>query len=89
MLHEMCWRPTPPAWEEAGRELAAHFATDVLIIEDEALIALDPEVLVEILGHRVGIARTRGKAVAIARTKSSGLLLFLQSSISSGAGGQR
>jgi hypothetical protein len=36
MPHEICWRPTPPAREEAGRKLAAHFATDVLIIEDEA-----------------------------------------------------
>jgi hypothetical protein len=67
----MTWMsPAYPVGEEAGRELAAHFA--------------------EILGHRVlGIARTRGEAVAIARTKSSGLVLYLQSSISSGAGGQR
>jgi DNA-directed RNA polymerase specialized sigma24 family protein len=62
--------------EESGRELAAQLATDVLIIEDEALIALDLEALVENLGHRViGIARTRGEAVAIARTKSPGLIL--------------
>jgi hypothetical protein len=33
--------------EESGRELAAQVATDVLIIEDEALIALDLEPLVE------------------------------------------
>jgi DNA-directed RNA polymerase specialized sigma24 family protein len=39
--------------EEAGRELAGQIATDVLIIEDEALIALDLETLVENLGHRV------------------------------------
>jgi DNA-directed RNA polymerase specialized sigma24 family protein len=62
--------------EESGRELAAELATDVLIIEDEALIALELEALLENLGHRViGIARTRGEAVAIARTKSPGLIL--------------
>ena len=32
--------------DEAGRELAAEIATDVLIIEDEALIAIDLETLV-------------------------------------------
>src|SRR6202162_2472096 len=52
--------------EEAGRELAAQLATDVLIIEDEALIALDLEALVENLGHQViGVARTRTEAVTI------------------------
>ena len=62
--------------EESGRELAAQITTDVLIIEDEALIALDLEALVENLGHRViGIARTRTEAVTIARTKSPGLIL--------------
>ena len=62
--------------EEFGRELAAELATDVLIIEDEPLIALDLEALLENLGHRViGIARTRGEAVTIARTKSPGLIL--------------
>jgi DNA-directed RNA polymerase specialized sigma24 family protein len=43
--------------EESGRELAAQIATDVLIIEDEALVALDLEALVQRLGHNVvGIA---------------------------------
>jgi CheY-like chemotaxis protein len=62
--------------EEAGRELAAQLATDVLIIEDEALIALDLEALVENLGHKViGVARTRTEAVTIVRTKPPGLIL--------------
>ena len=44
--------------EEAGRELAADMATDILIIEDEPLIAMDLEALVEGLGHNVsGVAR--------------------------------
>ena len=62
--------------EEAGRELAAEIATDVLIIEDEALIALDLEQLVKSLGHRViGVARTHSKAVALAKANPPGMVL--------------
>jgi DNA-directed RNA polymerase specialized sigma24 family protein len=62
--------------KEAGRELAAEIATDVLIIEDEALIAMDLEHLVEDLGHRViGVARTHSKAVSIAKAHAPGLIL--------------
>jgi CheY-like chemotaxis protein len=62
--------------EESGRELAAQIATDILIIEDEVLIALDLENLVESLGHRItGIARTRSEAVALAKVKPPGLIL--------------
>jgi DNA-directed RNA polymerase specialized sigma24 family protein len=62
--------------EESGRELAAQIATNVLIIEDEALIALDLETLVENLGHKVvGIARTRAEATSIARANPPGLIL--------------
>jgi DNA-directed RNA polymerase specialized sigma24 family protein len=62
--------------QEAGQELAAEIATDVLIIEDEALIAMDLEHLVEDLGHRViGVARTHAKAVAIAKAHVPGLIL--------------
>jgi DNA-directed RNA polymerase specialized sigma24 family protein len=62
--------------EEAGRELAAEIATDVLIIEDETFIALDLEGLAESLGHRVvGIARTHAEAVTLAKAKKPGLIL--------------
>ena len=62
--------------DEAGRELAAEIATDVLIIEDEALIAIDLETLVESLGHRViGVARTHAEAVNLTRAKQPGLIL--------------
>jgi DNA-directed RNA polymerase specialized sigma24 family protein len=62
--------------QEAGHELAAEIATDVLIIEDEALIAMDLEHLVEDLGHRViGVARTHSKAVSIAKAHRPGLIL--------------
>ncbi|MBK9082839.1 MAG: response regulator [Rhizobiales bacterium] len=60
----------------AGIEIAQQVATDVLIIEDEPIIALDIETLVEELGHRVcGIARTRDEAVALAKDKRPGLVL--------------
>ena len=62
--------------EESGRELAAEIATDVMIIEDEPLIAMDLESLVESLGHGVtGIARTHREAVALAGKKQPGLIL--------------
>jgi DNA-directed RNA polymerase specialized sigma24 family protein/AmiR/NasT family two-component response regulator len=62
--------------EESGRELAAEIATDVLIIEDETFIAMDIEALVESLGHNViGIARTHGEALALAKQKRPGLIL--------------
>ena len=61
---------------EAGRELAAEIATDVLIIEDETFIALDLEALVKGLGHQViGVARTHAEAIKLARRKAPGLIL--------------
>lgn len=45
--------------EAAGREIADQIATNVLIIEDEPLIAMDLEGIMEQLGHHVvGVART-------------------------------
>jgi DNA-directed RNA polymerase specialized sigma24 family protein len=62
--------------DEAGRELAAEIATDVLIIEDETFIAMDLESLVKNLGHHViGVARTHADAVALAKNKKPGLIL--------------
>jgi DNA-directed RNA polymerase specialized sigma24 family protein len=62
--------------DEAGRELAAEIATDVLIIEDVPLIAVDIEELVKNLGHRVtGIARTHREAIQLAKAKPPGLIL--------------
>jgi CheY-like chemotaxis protein len=62
--------------EESGRELAAEIATDVMIIEDEPMIAVDLEGLVQGLGHEVtGIARTHAEAIALAKAKRPGLIL--------------
>ena len=51
---------------QASREISSQVATEILIIEDEPLIAMDIEQLVESLGHKVvGIARTHKEAVAL------------------------
>jgi len=60
----------------AGREIADQIATEVLIIEDEPIIALDLETIVEQLGHRVlGVARTHREAIAAVRERAPGLVL--------------
>jgi DNA-directed RNA polymerase specialized sigma24 family protein len=61
---------------EAQAELEADLATDVLIIEDEPIIALDLTRLVRELGHRVvGTAATRDEAVSAANQTPPGLVL--------------
>lgn len=65
--------------------VAQQIATDVLVIEDEPVIALDVAALVEDLGHRViGTAASHREAVAIAELKRPGLIL---ADIDLGAGG--
>lgn len=62
--------------EEAGREIAEQVATDILIIEDEPIIAMDLEALATELGHNViDIARTRREAVEIVAKRRPGLVL--------------
>jgi DNA-directed RNA polymerase specialized sigma24 family protein len=62
--------------DEAAREISAMMATDVLIIEDEPLIAMDIEDIVTRLGHSVtGVARTRSEAVKLARKARPGIIL--------------
>jgi CheY-like chemotaxis protein len=61
---------------EAQTEIEAELATDVLIIEDEPVIAADIEALVTELGHRVSdIASTRDEAVAAVARETPGLVL--------------
>ncbi len=51
---------------QASNEISRQVATEILIIEDEPLIAMDIEQLVESLGHKVvGIARTHREALAL------------------------
>lgn len=60
----------------SGREIAEQVATNVLIIEDEPLIAMDLEAIMEEAGHTVvGVARTHAEAIDIARNKEIGLIL--------------
>ena len=62
--------------DQAAREIASMMATDVLIIEDEPLIAMDIEDIVLRLGHRVtGVARTRKEAVRLVADKKPGIIL--------------
>ncbi|MBI1198798.1 MAG: response regulator [Phenylobacterium sp.] len=61
---------------EAQTEIDAELATDVLIIEDEPVIAADIEALVTELGHTVvDIAATRTEAVEAVARKTPGLVL--------------
>ena len=60
----------------AQSDIENELATDVLIIEDEPVIAADIEALVLDLGHRVtAVATTRSEAVAAFRQNRPGLVL--------------
>src|SRR5690606_5455739 len=61
---------------QASTEISRQVATDILIIEDEPLIAMDIEQMVESLGHEVvGIARTRDEALALYRQEKPRMVL--------------
>jgi CheY-like chemotaxis protein len=61
---------------QAQAEIDAELATDVLIIEDEPVIAADIEALVRELGHQViDVAATRREAVEAVARKAPGLVL--------------
>jgi CheY-like chemotaxis protein len=52
--------------DQASTEISRQVATDIMIIEDEPLIAMDIEQLVESLGHKVvSVARTHKEALAL------------------------
>ncbi len=62
--------------DEASVTILHQVATDVMIIEDEPIIAMDLEALLESLGHKViGIARTEKEAIRLAAAKRPGLVL--------------
>lgn len=65
---------------EASTEISQAMATDIMIIEDEPLIAMDIEETIESLGHNVvGIARTHQEAVSLFhRTKPRMILADIQ-----------
>ena len=62
--------------DEASHQISSMMSSDVLIIEDEPLIALDIEDIVRALGHRpIGVARTHKEAVAMVRDRKPQLIL--------------
>ena len=62
--------------DDAMQELQRQARVEVMIIEDEPIIALDIETIVRDLGHEVtGIAVTREEAVALAVERRPGLIL--------------
>jgi CheY-like chemotaxis protein len=70
---------------EAREHLRTGAATDVLIIEDEPVIAMDIEELVQSCGHNVvGVAATEAEAVEMAERTRPGLIL---ADINLGVGG--
>jgi DNA-directed RNA polymerase specialized sigma24 family protein len=66
--------------ETASMEISKQVATDIMIIEDEPLIAMDIEDMVETLGHRVtGVARTHSEAIELYnKTKPKMVLADIQ-----------
>jgi DNA-directed RNA polymerase specialized sigma24 family protein len=61
---------------EALAEIERQTQTEVLIIEDEPIIAMDLETIVRDMGHGVtGVAVTRDEAVAAAMSRRPGLVL--------------
>jgi len=62
--------------DEAAKAIVDQVATNVMIIEDEPIIAMDIEAILENLGHTVtGVARTHRQALQLAGQKRPGLIL--------------
>jgi CheY-like chemotaxis protein len=61
---------------DATAEISRQVATEIMIIEDEPLIAMDIEQLVESLGHKVvSVARTHKEAVNLFRQTQPKMIL--------------
>ena len=62
--------------EVAQREMADSVSGRVMVIEDEAIIAMDLQAIIADMGHAItGVARTRDAAVELARTEKPDLIL--------------
>jgi len=62
--------------ETAQRDIAEAVSGEILIIEDEGIIAMDLQSIVQAMGHKVtGIARTRDDALALGRATPPDLIL--------------
>lgn len=61
---------------QAGREIAECVVTDVLIIEDEAVIAVELSAIARELGHTIiGVAATKDEANALVAQRQPGLVM--------------
>ena len=62
--------------DKASTDIGRQVSTDIMIIEDEPLIAMDIEQMVESLGHTVtGIARTQKEALNLFEQQQPGMVL--------------
>ncbi|ROU00304.1 response regulator [Histidinibacterium lentulum] len=62
--------------EVAEREMADSVSGRIMIIEDEAIIAMDLQAIVADMGHAItGVARTRDAAIELARAEAPDLIL--------------
>jgi CheY-like chemotaxis protein len=62
--------------DQASSDIGRQVSTNIMIIEDEPLIAMDIEQMVETLGHSVtGIARTHKEAIALFEKQRPGMVL--------------
>jgi CheY-like chemotaxis protein/DNA-directed RNA polymerase specialized sigma24 family protein len=62
--------------DQASIDIGRQVSTQIMIIEDEPLIAMDIEQMVESLGHSVtGIARTHKEAIALFEQQKPGMVL--------------
>jgi CheY-like chemotaxis protein/DNA-directed RNA polymerase specialized sigma24 family protein len=62
--------------QQANSEISEMITSNVLIIEDEPLIAMDIEGIVKSLGHTsLGVARTRSEALKVAQRRPPQLVL--------------
>ncbi|KEG20342.1 response regulator [Bartonella bacilliformis] len=61
---------------QASLDISEQMTTQIMIIEDEPLIAMDIEQMVESLGHKVvGVARTSEEAIAMFQQKRPRMIL--------------
>ncbi|HUH76168.1 MAG TPA: response regulator, partial [Devosia sp.] len=62
--------------DQASVQISRQVATEIMIIEDEPLIAMDIEQLVESLGHKVvSVARTHKEAVSLFKQTNPRMIL--------------
>ena len=63
-------------FDQASADIGRQVSTNIMIIEDEPLIAMDIEQMVESLGHGVtGIARTHQEAIKLFEEQKPGMVL--------------